>query len=200
MLAEYGGQGVTERDLSGNVLWKYENKNSHGCQRLPNGNTFVATVSELLELSPQGKPVFFYGSRQHTGYDHGIYCGRKLPNGNYAYTDRCGNLLEVDGKGQTVRSFSAGLEWCSTFEVLPNGHYLVPQRRVNRVVEFNQIGRVVWKCRVNEANTAARLPNGHTLVWTGDQGGPHAIVEVDRSGKVLFEQSVQGRVFRIVGR
>jgi hypothetical protein len=64
--------------------------------------------------------------------------------------------VELDGSGRTVRSFHVGLEWCSTFDVLPNG--------------------------------------------TGNQSGRHTIVEVDRLGKVLSEQPVQGRVFRIVGR
>jgi hypothetical protein len=200
LVAEYGGQGVSEYDLTGKVLWKHENSNTHGCQRLRNGNTFVATASELLELSPHGKPVFHYRYKDHKGFDYGIYCARKLPNGHYAYAGRDWDLVEVDGNGRTVRTFPAGLEWCSTFDVLPNGHYLVPQRSANRVVEFDRTGKVVWQCHVAVANTAARLPNGRTLVGTGEQSGPHTIVEVDRSGKVLFEQPVQGRVFRIVGR
>jgi hypothetical protein len=44
------------------------------------------------------------------------------------------------------------------------------------------------------------LPNGHTLVGTGNQKGPHTLVEVDHSGQVVSERPVQGRVFRIVGR
>jgi hypothetical protein len=108
--------------------------------------------------------------------------------------------VELDGNGQTVRSFPAGLDWCSTFDALPNGHYLVPQRSADKVVEFDRVGNVVWECHVPAANTAARLPNGRTLVGTGAQSDRHTIVEVDRSGKVLSEQPVQGRVFRIVGR
>jgi hypothetical protein len=197
LVAEYfGDPGVSERDLTGKVLWKYRIINTLGCQRLPNGNTFIATVDKLLELSPDGKPVFSFERRDAFA----LFCGRKLRNGHYVYASQNGALMELDGKGQTVRSFHVGLDWCSTFDVLPNGHYLVPQRSANRVVEFDRTGRVVWECVVPLPNTAARLPNGHTLVGTGKQSGPHAVVEVDHSGQVVSERPVQGRVFRIVGR
>jgi hypothetical protein len=197
LVAEYfADPGVSERDLTGKVLWKHRIINTLGCQRLPNGNTFIATVDELLELSPQGKPVFSYKRKDAFAF----LCGRKLRKGHYAYACQSGLLVELDGNGQTVRSFQAGLEWCSTFDALPNGHYLVPQRSADKVVEFDRVGKVVWECRVPAANTAARLSNGCTLVGTGRQWDRHTIVEVDRSGKVLSEQAVQGRVLRIVGR
>src|SRR5262249_36733836 len=197
LVAEYfGDPGVSERDLTGKVLWKHRIMNTLGCQRLPNGNTFIATVDELLELSPQGKPVFSYKRKDANSF----FCGRKLRNGHYALACQSGVLVELDGNGQTVRSFQAGLEWCATFDALPNGHYLVPQSSAGKVVEFDRAGNAVWECLVPAANTVARLPNGRTLVGTGAQGDRHTIVEVDRSGKVLSEQPVQGRVFRIVGR
>jgi hypothetical protein len=197
LVAEYyGDPGVSERDLTGKVLWKHRIINTLGCQRLPNGNTFIATVDQLLELSPHGEPVFSY--KRKTAFS--ILCGRKLRNGHYAYACQSGVLVELDGNGQTVRSFRAGVEWCSTFDALPNGHYLVPQRSADKVVEFDRAGQVVWECRVPAANTAARLPDGRTLVGTGKQGDRHTIVEVDRSGKVLSEQPVRGRVFRIACR
>jgi HEAT repeats len=197
LVSEYfGDPGVKERDLTGKVLWKQRFINTRAGQRLPNGNTFIASVDELIELSPHGKPVFSFKRKDAAA----ICCARKLRDGHYACAFQGGLMVELDGRGQTVRSFQAGLEWCSTFDALPNGHYLVPQGGTDKVVEFNRAGKVVWECRVPGANTAARLPYGRTLVGTGQQQGPHNIVEVDRWGQVTSEQPVKGRVFRIVGR
>jgi HEAT repeats len=197
LVSEYfGDAGVKERDLAGKVLWKHRFINTLAGQRLPHGNTFVASVDELVELSPQGKPVFSFKRKDSAA----ICCARKLRDGHYACACQGGLMVELDGRGQTVRSFQAGLECCSTFDALPNGHYLVPQGGTDKVVEFNRAGKVVWECHVPGANTAARLPYGRTLVGTGQQQGPHSIVEVDRWGQVTSEQPVKGRVFRIVGR
>src|SRR5262249_58156922 len=197
LVSEYfGDPGVKERDLTGKVLWKHHFINTLACQRLPNGNTFIANVDELIELSPQGKPVFSFKRKDAAA----IFCARKLRDGHYAYACQSGLMVELDGSGQTVRTFQAGLEWCATFDALPNRHYLVPQCSTDKVVEFDRAGKVVWECHVPSANTAARLPYGRTLVGTGWQHDRHSIVEVDRWGQAISDLPVQGRVFRIVGR
>ncbi len=53
LIAEYEGR-VTERNLKGEVLWQKEIPNAMQCQRLPNGNTFVVTITKLLEDRSQG--------------------------------------------------------------------------------------------------------------------------------------------------
>jgi hypothetical protein len=197
LISEYFGEpGPRERDATGKVLWKHRFINNLASQRLPSGNTFMAGVDELVELSPQGKPVFSFWRKSAQA----IFCARRLRDGNYAYACQSGQMIELDRRGETVRSFPISLPWCATFDALPNGHYLVPQSTDGKVVEFDRSGKVVWECHVPGANTAARLPDGRTFVGTGQQSGPHAIVEVDRWGQVVSEQPVKGRMFRIVGR
>jgi hypothetical protein len=53
-----------------------------GCQRLPNGNTFIATYTTLLELDRGGKEVYSIPSK-----DGSIYCARKLPDGSILCID-----------------------------------------------------------------------------------------------------------------
>ena len=48
---------VTEREMSGNVLWKVEGIQPVSVQRLANGNTFIPCVGLLLEVDRAGKEV-----------------------------------------------------------------------------------------------------------------------------------------------
>src|SRR4051794_11933013 len=58
LVAEYYGNRVTERDVAtGKVVWQHEVTGPLVAQRLPNGNTFVATDVELFEFDRNGKQV-----------------------------------------------------------------------------------------------------------------------------------------------
>src|SRR4029077_14214016 len=74
LIAEYEGRRVTERDLKGKILWSFSiSGNPIACQRLNNGNTFIATHHSLLEVSPGGvlvynhtpsKSIFLFGAQK----------------------------------------------------------------------------------------------------------------------------------------
>src|SRR5258708_36232312 len=51
LITEYSGRHVSERDFKGNILWQRQNLPGMpvNAQRLANGNTFIATNTELLE-------------------------------------------------------------------------------------------------------------------------------------------------------
>ena len=68
-------------------------------------------------------------------------------------------------------------------EVLANGHVLAPERELNRVVEYDATGQVVWKADFPDPVAASHLPNGHTLV-TGYM--EPCAVELDRHGKKVW--------------
>ncbi len=65
LIAEYKGRRITERDFQGNILWQKEGLAGEpvNCQRLPNGNTFIATETELLEVDRAGKTVWSQPAR-----------------------------------------------------------------------------------------------------------------------------------------
>ncbi len=48
---------VTERDMSGTVLWKLDGVLPVSVQRLPNGNTFIPCNDALIEVDRRGKDV-----------------------------------------------------------------------------------------------------------------------------------------------
>src|SRR5262249_55221521 len=80
LVAEHNGNRVTERSRSGEILWEKRVPQPLVAQRLPNGNTFIATQTHLFEVDPTGKEV---SMRQLTGNEY-IMKAQKLPNGDIA--------------------------------------------------------------------------------------------------------------------
>jgi HEAT repeat protein len=190
LIAECQGFVITERDRQGKVLWSYAVDNYPvSCQRLPNGNTFIATYTELAEVSRDGKKVYSYKK------PNSIYCAHKLRNGNILYAHSSGKVVEIDANGKEVHSLMVdGLSAWASVEQLPNGRYLISQYSLNRVSEIDPAGQVHWECAVQTPAWSTRLPNGNTLVASTEG---HRIVELDRSGRKVWKQETQGRPFRV---
>ncbi len=59
LIAEYNSRRVTERDFKGKVLWQKQCPgNPANVQRLRNGNTFIATDQQILEVDRAGKELY----------------------------------------------------------------------------------------------------------------------------------------------
>ncbi len=60
LVTEWDGNRVSEWDFRGNLIWKKEGFGGRAtnAQRLPNGNTFICTTNELLEVDRSGKAVY----------------------------------------------------------------------------------------------------------------------------------------------
>jgi hypothetical protein len=187
LIGEYIRRRVTERDTKGKVVWqKACNSNVLTCQRLPNGNTFIATMNEILEVTPAGKTVLSYNKPS-------VYYAEKLRDGHIIYTS-ASQVVELDAGGKEIRAINLnGMAW-GCVEKLPNGHYLAGLYGANRVVEVDGTGKVFWECNVSSPTRATRLPNGNTLV-SSSQG--RMVVEVDRKGKEVWSQKTAGRVWRV---
>lgn len=192
LLAEYNARKVSERDLKGKILWEHQiNGNPVACQRLPNGNTFVATLNTVMEVTHEGKEVY-----THTIPQNQVTFAQKLRSGVIAHISSNGMLVEMDEKGKVLKSLKVGgnaSEWL-TFEVLPGGRYLVPQQNGSKLVEYDGNGRVVWEGTAPRPYSATRLPNGNTIACSMNDS---RLFEVDRAGKVIWDQKLQGRPFRI---
>ena len=59
LIAEHDGGRVTERDRKGEVLWERRLDMPLVAQRLPNGHTFIATRTQMMELDAEKKQVVF---------------------------------------------------------------------------------------------------------------------------------------------
>jgi outer membrane protein assembly factor BamB len=194
LIAENLGRRVTERDFSGTVKWEYSvGNNPIACQRLPNGNTFIATYTQVLEVTPGRQVVYSHGNRP--GFY--IFSARKLRNGHILCMTAQGALLELDSaSGREVRrvqtSGPAG-GWASA-EALPNGRYLVAMMNQNKVLEVDASGKVHWEAGFPGVFRATRLPNGNTLVVSMTT---RRVAELDRGGAVRWETTCQGRPWQV---
>jgi hypothetical protein len=189
LIAEQSGSKVTERDLTGKVLWEYAVRDSLvACQRLGNGNTFLATYTQLLEITPDGKSVFSHAPNGTT-----VYAAQKIGAGRFAYLGSDGMLVELDNAGKVLKRLK--LEPAPTglvkFAALPGGRYLVG--RAEKVVELDDTGKVLWECAFANANSVTRLANGNTLACSFPQ---RKVAEIDRAGKLVWQMPLEGGPLR----
>jgi hypothetical protein len=191
LLAEYNQKRVTERDRNGKIEWEFAPPNAPlEVQRLPNGNTLIATNYEIVEVTREKKVVFTFRDRSGN-----IFSAQKLSNGHVLYGLYTGAIVELDRAGKEVNRFAierpSGL---ANIVVLPDGRYMVPLARSNRIVEMDRKGKVLREIEIASPTCVALLPEEKLLV------GSHilsSVREIDRKGKVLWEQKAEGQVFRV---
>jgi hypothetical protein len=193
LLAEYQRRCVCERDFKGNVKWeKALDGNPLAAQRLSNGNTFVVMQNRLIEYDRKGTEVY---RKDWPPFD--IFRARKLRNGHVVFITAAGSLSRIDPRtGKTLVSFSVGPmgSQFGSFEVLPNGHYLIPVYGTREVIEFDAAGKRLWSASVPWPTSVQRLPNGNTLV--GSQNARN-VIELDRSGREVWRHQSDGQVFMV---
>ncbi len=196
LVAEHGGNRVTERDAKGAVVWEHRIEGPLAAQRLPNGDTFIATRTEVVELKPNGDELFSFDRPN----GEIIMKAQKLADGDIAMIVQLGiaRFVLLDPKGKELRSFNVDLKYSGgRIDVLPNGNVLVPEADNNRVVELDEHGGVVWEVGAEQPIAAVRLPNGHTLITSMSE---HRAVEVDHDGKEVWQFRQDTRVTRAFRR
>ncbi|MFL5240922.1 MAG: HEAT repeat domain-containing protein [Gemmataceae bacterium] len=190
LVTEYSANQVTERTFKGEILWKKDVPMPLACQRLPNGNTFVACQNQILELDRTGKEVVSIPRPSHD-----VMSAQKLRNGQIVLLTNNGSLTRLDATGKETSSvpLHAMQILGGSIDVLPNGHVLVPQYRTNKIVEYDAEGKVAWEAAVSRPVSAYRLPNGHTLVGTMNPG---QVLDLDHTGKTISEKKIEGRLMK----
>jgi hypothetical protein len=189
LVAPYSGNDVTERDRKGKVLWTHRVQGqARSCQRLPNGNTFIATTLGVLEVTRAGKVVYSYQKPE------GIYRARKLRNGKILYISMRGRVVLLGAGGKELKSVNVpgGVPSYGDVELLPNGRFLVCCYGSNKVMELDAAGKAVWQITVTSPSSVNRLPNGNTLVTAMNA---KCVVEYNRAGKQVAKQDTPGRPF-----
>ena len=177
-------------------MWEYKTPgNPIACQRLPNGNTFIATYNLLMELDPARKVVFSHNLTPNFF----IFSAQKLRTGNVVCMTSQGMLIEYDPVARkNVRTINVGVQgnWCGV-DVLPNGRYLIALLTVGEIREIDAKGTVHWRCAFPGAFRATRLPNGHTLAVSMTT---RVVAEFDRGGRRVWEKTCQGRPWQAHAR
>jgi hypothetical protein len=189
LLTEFSGSEVTERDRKGKVLWSHRFTGSgRSCQRLPNGNTFIASNTMLTEVTRGGKTVY-----AHTRAEN-IFRARKLHNGHILYVSGRGRIVEMTTAGKDVRSIAVpgGTGIWADADLLPNGRYLVGVYSANKVMELDSAGKAHLQITVQTPSSVNRLPSGHIVVTSMDA---RRVVEFNAAGREVWHQTTPGRPF-----
>jgi outer membrane protein assembly factor BamB len=199
LVAEYHGPRVTERDVkTGEVRWQHNvGSGPLVAQRLNNGNTFIATEGQLLEVDRKGNQVFTYS------FPNGqrIMKAMKLPTDEMVTLTADARVTRLDKHGKEMSSFQVDLGtrlFGGRIYMTPNGRVLVPHNAENKVVEYDSTGKVIWQVQVEQPIAATRLPNGNTLVTSMTL---NKAMEFDPSGAEIWSYGVNNtRVTRAVRR
>jgi hypothetical protein len=197
LVAEYNASRVTERDFKGTIYWQKEVTGPLVAQRLANGNTFIATDSQLMEVDRADKQIFSFNM---PGGER-IMKAVKLPNGEIACLTDASRVVRLDTAGKQVHSYSISLGrllFGGRIYMLPSGRVLIPHNIENKVVEYDARGKAVWEVSVEQPVAAVRLPNGNTLVTT--MLPQRGAVEFDRNGHEVWSYRTSTRVTRALRR
>jgi hypothetical protein len=181
LIAESRNQTLSIRDFKGNIRWEKKLDGAPtGCQRLPNGNTFISTYNSVLELDAKGEQVYTFTMG-------GSNAVRKARNGHILYVQGFG-IVEVDTNNKPVRNVPLPKEgvWVG-IQDLPGDRFLAANSQTGKVVEVDATGKVLWEVDMPRACGVARLPNGHTLA-----SGGTSVVEFDEKKTKVWEMTVEG--------
>ena len=187
----HGGR-VTERSRDGKVLWEYKIDTPIYCQRLPNGNTFVATNQRYCIVTRDGKEVMSYEPPEKQQFF--MHSVQRLRNGHVVVVSMAGQIRELDAAGKEVRTINLDRQgsW-NGITGTSKGTYLVSNGSGTGVVqEIDTTGKKIWEYKIPGACYASRLPNGNTLVVSNASG----LTEVDRDGKTVWSQNVSSSLWR----
>jgi hypothetical protein len=190
LIAEHDAKRVTERNFQGEILWekKLSEPPIHA-QRLPDGRTFIATRTQLLEVDRSGRELLRYHSDNSA-----IITARRFRDGRIGCIEK-GSYFERSAGGVELSRFAAppGVFTTNALTLLPNGHLLIASYGGGTVQEYDRSGKAVWEVKLGRPLCALRLTGGHTLVSSQDM----VLVEFDRSGKEIARHNAPGHPCQI---
>jgi HEAT repeat protein len=191
LIAECNINRVTEYDFKGKIMWQKQLQNPVNVQRLPNGNTFMAGINApIVEVDRSGKEVYTINN-----VPGGVTAAYRTRKGVIVCLTNNGQCLILDTTGKQLKSFASGHDssCLGGLDLLPNDRFLVAQPGRNKIVEFDTNGKSHREVDAPGATMVNRLPNGHMLAASRNTG---RVFELDRAGKVVWQQTYQGQVFR----
>jgi hypothetical protein len=198
LVPEYYNSRVTERDRDGKILWESPrlNSNTVGAQRLPNGNTLITTMVDVVEYNRANQKVADFprpGGTVHQAIRH---------RNGHTFILTSNSLIEYDTDKKQVRTINVGsLSGWGGFEILPNGNFLIAYYgQGSKYAEIDKDGKTIWEHSTSGSPTrldptrVQRLRNGNTLVAGGNMMW---VVEYDRDKKEVWKVATKGRPFGV---
>ena len=199
-------------DYDGKIEWKYKAKSVHDLKQLSNGNIlFQTNKTTVVEVNPKtNEKVFEYNSaimNGNKGKRVEVHSFHRLKNGNTAIAESgATRMIEVDNSGKLINQFKLQVKKphphrdTRLVTITNEGNYLVCHEGDGVVKEYTPKGEIVWTYQVplfdkkparghspsswgNQAFCALRLPNGNTLIATGNG---HSVIEVTKDKEVVW--------------
>jgi len=182
LIADYSDNRVTERNFKGDVLWEKKVQGPVNAQRLPNGNTFIATMNLIMEVDKSGKEIM--------NKNMSVWAARKYPNGQIALVTREKRFIRLDATGKELHNVPVTVGIANSIggvDFLPNGRVLTSL--TDSVAEYDLKGNIVWQAKVPRPDGVTRLANGNTLVACT---GSREVIELNRQGKAIRTFKLEG--------
>ena len=192
LITEWEGNRVGEWDTRGNLLWKKEAFTGRptNAQRLANGNTFICTTNEMIEVDRKGQTLYTVRVTQ------GLTAGYRAANGDLVCLRNDGQCVRYDTAGKELKSFASNRDtsWTSGIDLARNGNVLITQPTPSqKVTEFAPDGKVVKEWSTPNVTTATKVANGNILVASHND---QRVIELDPSGKKVWEYKDEFHIFR----
>lgn len=207
---------IKEYNKNKEVIFTYTRKSEEielsAVERLANGNTMIVESGKaphIIEVNKTGKIISTTPIQPESDNTHmQTRMARKLKNGNYLAPHLLAFAVkEYDAKGNIVRVIKTDLaelggreaeNWPFTAIRLANGNTVTTLTHGNKIVEFDQNGKVVWKVTNDDIPEhpfqdpcgAQRLPNGNTVIASyGAAQGTIKLFEVSHDKKLVWTYS-----------
>jgi hypothetical protein len=192
-VADHNNKKVIKIKLDGTLVWDAPNGNGHDVQVLPNKNILINNGNTVEEITPDKKIVWKVGRPTVMNAES----AQRLPNGNTVIADNGPmKVIELDKDKKEVWSFSVPNDnkrktpTLRQVRRLDNGNTLISASTEDKVIEVAPDKKIVWTYHVPFPYLATRLPNGNTLISSGDgYGSPRGwfVIEVDPAGKTVWK-------------
>ena len=169
VVAEYTGKRVTIRNCRTNkiVMTKTFSASPFSVQPLRNGNIFVSTTSEVLEIDRRGKGIY----RKSVTTGQRITCGSRARDGRIVALTQNGMIHVWRTPTSTPITVNTRLNTTYSVQALPQGRYLVSSYGNQKVVEINSAGKTIWEYPQAQVYHAERIANDNTLILCYGQQG-----------------------------
>ena len=194
----------------GKLEWEIKVGVIHDAQILPNGNVLLQQGwTKVQEVTPDQKVVWEYdAAKANAPKPVQVHAFQRLDDGLTMIAESGpARIIEVDKDGKVQHEVKLTVQHPSTHSdtrlvrKLANGNYLVAHESDGFVREYDPSGKVVWEFEVplfgktkkgghgpeafgNSVFSAVRLPNGNTLIGTGNG---HSVIEVTPGKEIIWK-------------
>ena len=197
---------------NGSLEWEVQVGAIHDASVLPNGNIlFQQGWMRIVEMAPNKQIVWEYDAGNlngNAGKRVEVHAFQRLDNGLTMIAESgSARIIEVDREGKIQHEIKLKLKHPSPHSdtrlvrKIANGNYLVAHESDGCVREYDSAGKIVWEYEVplfgkprqsghgpeafgNSVFSAIRLPNGNTLIGTGNG---HSVLEVSPTKEIVWK-------------